>query len=87
MVDVLEKAKESVEISESKKRLKSLKALIKAILSGKYRDRTLKIAPYEETEARYSPRQEYVSPEERGTYNPPGVMRIDEMMAGTDQAK
>lgn len=85
MVDALEKAKESVEISESKKRLKALESLIKAILSGKYRDKKPILGP--PYEARYSPRQEYVSPEGRGTYNPPGVMRIDEMMAGTDQAK
>ena len=83
MTERLEKVRESLEVSESKKRRKAIEKLIRAILRGEFKDSPLLIDKLYFT--RYSPRLEYMSPEERGHYDRP--MRIEEMMAGTDQYK
>jgi len=83
MAEKLQEAQESVEVRESKKRRKAIEKLIRAILRGEFKDNPLLTDKLYFT--RYSPRQEYISPEERGSYDRP--FRIEEMMAGTDQAK
>ena len=77
----IEEAKKYLRKKRLKLRKKKLDALVKDIESGKVDSK--KVPVDELFNVRFSPRQEYVSPKDRSSYDYGGYMEIGEMLAGT----